>query len=213
MGILSEDYRDSVCEIKNLRNDLLTVGRIYAIGDEDIEFANFEDDKMPILPYKSPVKVYIFNNRVGFKILLGTVFISTDAFMRITNIRSVQDQERRGYFRLNVKTLTNIYEIDPETETVDIDPYGVLLEDISLSGLQISIDKPMKMGTKIAVEVCLIKRKLLFSCEVVRQAPSDDDRYHYGCLFYNQSERQIDDLCYDLFQLQRTEMRKRSQRR
>lgn len=213
MALLPEDYKNSICEVKNLRNDLLAVGRIYTIGDDDIECASAEDDKMPILPYNTPVKLYIFNNRMGFKILGGTVFISTDAFLRVSDIQTLQDFERRGYFRLNVKNPTNIYLIDKETNELDPEPFSVMLEDVSLSGLRFSSDQYFSMGTKFSVEVHLVKRRMLFSAEIVRQAPSNDGRKHYGCAYFNQTERQIDDLCYDIFQLQRVEMRKRAERR
>lgn len=213
MTVLPEEYKDSICEIKNLRNDVVAVGRIFSIAESDLEFANPEDDKMPLLPYNMPVKIYIFNSRLGFKILAGTVFVSSQEFLRVSSIRALQDAERRGFFRLNAQVPTNIYKIiDKEKGELDMTPMSVMLEDISLSGLRFSTETTMQIGEQVAVEVLLIKRKMLFYCQLVRQAPSRDRRNHYGCSFFNQTDRQLDDLCYDIFQLQRLEIKRRRDR-
>lgn len=212
MAILTDEYKNSVCEIKSMRNDLLTTGRIYSITDDNIEFVHPEDDKMPLLPYNTPVKIGVFNSRHGFRMLAGVVFISTDLFLRVSNMKTLQDFERRGFFRTSLSLESNAYPMpgkDSDMSQEEIRPFKVLIEDISLSGLQFSSQDPHNMGDELAVEVQIFKKKMMFHCRIMRQAKESDTRHYYGCSFFDQTERQIDDLCYDLFQLQRMEISKR----
>lgn len=214
MAVLTDEYRNSVCEIKSMRNDLLTTGRIYSINEDEIEFVHPEDDKMPLLPYNTPVKIGVFNSRHGFRMLAGTVFISTDLFLRVSNLKTLQDFERRGFFRTSVHLESRAYPmvVDKEGEEAvqeEVRPYQIIIEDISLSGLQISCEERKEIGDALAVEVQIFKKKMMFHCRIMRQAKESDHRHYYGCSFFDQTERQIDDLCYDLFQLQRMEIRKR----
>lgn len=211
MAILTDDYKNSVCEIKSVHNDLLTTGRIYSISESNIEFVHPEDDKMPLIPYNTPVKVSVFNAKRGFRMLMGTVFISTDVFLRVADVQSLQDFERRGFFRMRVTIPSRIYLLETEgSEDTEIQPVNVMIEDISLSGIQVSLERQLAIGETFSVEVQLFKKKMMFHCRITRVArEGKDNRHFYGCAFFDQSERQIDDLCYDLFQLQRMEIRKR----
>lgn len=214
MAVLTDEYKNSVCEIKSMRNDLLTTGRIYSINEDDIEFVHPEDDKMPLLPYNTPVKIGVFNSRHGFRMLAGTVFISTDLFLRVSNMKTLQDFERRGFFRTSVKLESRAYPMattkeGKETVQEEVRPYQIIIEDISLSGLQLSCSEELEIGDALAVEVQIFKKKMMFHCRIMRQAKESDAFHYYGCSFFDQTERQIDDLCYDLFQLQRMEIRKR----
>lgn len=213
MAVLTDEYKNSVCEIKSMRNDLLTTGRIYSINEDEIEFVHPEDDKMPLLPYNTPVKIGVFNSKHGFRMLAGTVFISTDLFLRVSNLKTLQDFERRGFFRTAVKLESRAYPMavtkeGQETVQEEVRPYQILIEDISLSGLQLSCQETLEMGSALAVEVQIFKKKMMFHCRIMREARESDHRHYYGCSFFDQTERQIDDLCYDLFQLQRMEIRK-----
>lgn len=211
MPAIDEQYKNSICEIKTIQNDLLTTGRIYSVTEDTIEFIHPEDDKMPLLPYNMPVKISVFNARMGFRMLMGTVYISTDIFLRVAGIKSVQDFERRGFFRLPVRMPTHMYPIVEQQAPGEEPPMpvSVQLEDISLSGVQISTPIHMNKGETFSLEVQLFKKKMMFHCRVNRLAREENGRRYYGCSFFDHTERQMDDLCYDLFQLQRMEMRKR----
>lgn len=210
MLALEERYKDSICEIKSMQNDLLSTGRIYSIGEDTIELIHPDEDKMPLLPYNTPVKISIFNARLGFKMLAGVVYISTDVFLRVSDVRMLQDFERRGFFRMNVKIPTRVYPI-VEDNGEEVQPMEVTLENISLSGVQISSEKTFALGDRFAMEIQLFKKKMMFHARVCRLAREDGRRQFYGCAFYDHTDRQTDDLCYDLFQLQRLEIRKRRQ--
>lgn len=221
MVVLSDAYKNSVCEIKSVHNDLLTTGRIYSINGDNVEFVHPEDDKMPLIPYNTTVKIGVFNAKQGFCMLMGTVFISTDIFLRVTNIQTLQEFERRGFFRMRVNLPSKIYVLNQEAskegkqalsqEEQDeaMRPIMVNIEDISLSGIQVSLDQMLEIGTPFSVEVQIFKKKMMFHAKIKRMAREHNGRWFYGCAFFEQTERQIDDLCYDLFQLQRMEIKKR----
>lgn len=213
MAALDERYKNSICEVKGVRNELLTTGRINTITEDSMELIHPDDDKMPLLAYNTTVKIGVFNAKLGFRMLMGVVYISTSEFLRITNLKTLQEFERRGFFRMQVHIPTKIYQITDEGGEPGGEPspaIPVMLEDISLSGVQISIPDKMEIRDTFAIEVQLFKRRMMFNCRVARVARQmDDGRFYYGCAFYDHTERQMDDLCYDLFQLQRLEMRKR----
>lgn len=211
MAALDERYKNSICEIKSMRNELLTTGRIYTITDDTVEFVHPEEDKMPLLPYNMAVKIGVFNAKLGFRMLMGAVYISTDVFLRVTNVTTLQDFERRGFFRIPVRMPTRVYPIVEGEEATEeaAQPIPVTLEDVSLSGVQISTERSFKVRDTFAIEVQLFKKKLMFHCRITRMAREKDGVHYYGCAFFDHTERQMDDLCYDLFQLQRMEMRKR----
>ena len=50
---------------------------------------------------------------------------------------------------------------------------------------------------------------MMFHCKVMRLAKDDPPVHYYGCSFLDHTDQEIDALCYELFHLQRIELRKR----
>lgn len=214
MTVLTNEYKDSIFEIRTLReNDLLTTARLSSFEKDSAEFVHPMGDKMPLLHYNTPVKIVAFNPQQGFHMLAGTVFISTDSFLQIRSLKILQDRDRREYFRINLHAEAEAYIVgqnnDVETEQDNITSIPVIVEDISLSGIQLACESTLEKGLILIVEVQIFDKNMMFHCQVMRLAKEDPPIHYYGCSFLDHTDQEIDALCYELFHLQRIELRKR----
>jgi len=214
MAVLTNEYKDAIFEIRTLReNDLLTTARLSSFEKDSAEFVHPMNDKMPLLHYNTPVKIVAFNPQQGFQMLAGTVFISTDSFLQIRSLKILQDRDRREYFRLNLHAEAEAYIIgqgdDVNLEGDNISSFPVIVEDISLSGVQLACESTLDKGLILIVEVQIFNKNMMFHCKVMRLAKDDPPVHYYGCSFLDHTDQEIDALCYELFHLQRIELRKR----
>lgn len=215
MTPLSRDYIGSTCHLKNQQNDLLTTGVIRKIDDEGLDIVGASDEKMLLIPYDTTVKINIFHSTLGLQILMGVVYTSSEHILRLVQIETLGSFERRVFFRVNVRMRARLYPIkDPFLNAVgeENEPaFEVLIENISLSGLMISTPRIFVMGDKFDIEVQLFKDIMKMRCQVCRFDQPNGLNKRYGCMYLDQSQRQADNLCKDLFQLQRIELKKRKE--
>lgn len=214
---LSEKYEGSICEIKTERNDLLLTGVIGAIDDDGIDVIGADQERLPLVPYQKTVKISVFNTKLGFRMMMGMVYLSTDRFLRLVEIETLKDFERRTFFRVNIKITANLYRIEMETDERGVrkevrkmdEPLEVEIENVSLSGLLFATQVPFFMGDIAEIEFMIFKTPLSMKCRICRIEEASEDGERYGCQFFDYTERQSDILCRDLFQLQRMEINKR----
>ena len=215
MAVLTNKYKDAIFEIRTLReNDLITTARLSYIDGDNAEFVHPMGDKMPMLHYNTPVKVVAFNPQEGFQMLAGTVFISTDSRLQVRSLKILQDRDRREYFRINLHADAEAYIVgqgdNVNTEDVNISSsLPGIVEDISLSGIQLACEQTLEKGLILVVEVQIFDKNMMFHCQVMRLAKEDPPIHYYGCSFLDHTDQEIDALCYELFHLQRIELRKR----
>ena len=223
---LDNAYEGSACRIESEKNDLLATGTIYHIDDDGIDVIDSGGGKMMILAYNTPVKISIFNSKLGFQLFRCTVFTSTQWSLRVSNIVTLQDFERREFFRVSVRVKANLYSLTvnktlrnrdnkdddkekgKEIDPVDI-PLEIMVENVSLNGLLFATSQIFNIDDVFEVELVLFKNILRFKCVVCRLGEPDTRFYRYGCQFFENSQRTDDNLCKDLFQLQRIELKKR----
>ncbi|MEF9852398.1 MAG: PilZ domain-containing protein [Hydrogenoanaerobacterium sp.] len=225
MTPLDSAYEGSSCRIESEKNELLATGTIYRIDDEGIDVIDSAGGKMMLIAYKTPVKISIFNSKLGFQLFRCTVFTSTQWSLRVSNVETIQDFERREFFRVSVRVKANLYTLtadkklrvreekneenkDKEPNPEDI-PLEIMVENISLNGLLFATSQIFQMNDVFEVELLLFKNILRFKCRICRMCESDTRLYRYGCQFFENSQRTDDNLCKDLFQLQRIELKKR----
>ncbi|MEG1953433.1 MAG: PilZ domain-containing protein [Hydrogenoanaerobacterium sp.] len=225
MTPLDSAYEGSSCRIESEKNELLATGTIYRIDDEGIDVIDSAGGKMMLIAYKTPVKISIFNSKLGFQLFRCTVFTSTQWSLRVSNVETIQDFERREFFRVSVRVKANLYTLtadkklrvreekneenkDKEPSPEDI-PLEIMVENISLNGLLFATSQIFQMNDVFEVELLLFKNILRFKCRICRMCESDTRLYRYGCQFFENSQRTDDNLCKDLFQLQRIELKKR----
>ncbi|MDR0918161.1 MAG: PilZ domain-containing protein [Oscillospiraceae bacterium] len=164
---LSADYLMSVCEIKTMENELMSTGKIEEITGEYIKIVK-KTDSLKQLRTGARIKVNVFNTKKGFRVILGTVFTSTNDFMKIVEIVELADHDRRQFFRVNLELTAFVYE-KGDLDTARKLPVNI--RDMSLSGLRIEMDPPPEIGDVIWVELNLQGRAYCCQCRVMRRIP------------------------------------------
>ncbi|NLW79510.1 MAG: PilZ domain-containing protein [Ruminococcaceae bacterium] len=227
MLALPQEYLGSLCEIKSLENELLAVGRIIKIDKEALELAGRDDERMPLLQYRAPVKVFAHHAKLDTRILVGTIYLSTENFVRVEGVRSLQNFERRGAFRVNSAVPGKLTLYLTAEEQADFDRrlvkasdeaaqgmvdnanLDVQVMDISLTGVRLRSSVPLVPGTRYMLDFAPLEQHLTFLLRVQRLVTMPNGETQYGCIFFDYTEKQLDTLCRDLFQLQRMEKSRR----
>ena len=138
---LSDGYVGSSCVIKAKNNDLITMGVMHRIGKNFIDIGSSRNE-LPSIPYNLLVKIEIYNTQIGFKVLIGRVYLSSPKLARVIDLNEATNDERREYFRISTRDTGVIYNcmrgddiLDMEEESTDYNGLKVHLVDISLGGL------------------------------------------------------------------------------
>ncbi len=205
---LSEQYQHSPCEIKTLTNELLATGILSEIRKDSVKIQN-SFDILPTLHCNIPVKINIYNDSLGFKVLIGKVFLSTSEMMTITDLQSLAEFERRSFFRLKVSIPTRAFLLqeDSSPEEVETKLFGVTVTDLSLSGAFITTGESLDIGQSFIMTLGLYDMEVTFRCQVQRTEPVNDALNGYGCAFLDNSTHQFDLLCKYIFEMQREQIK------
>ncbi len=198
---ISKEYSESVCEIKSIDNSLVAVGKIKEVSDEVIKIYNGKKE-LRVLNYGERLKINIFNTKLGFKVIEGTVFTSSKAELSLAEISILADKERRHFFRVDM-------ELDAIVIYRDRGPsheIGVTVLDMSLSGLRFKADHEFSEGDIISVAVNISannkSKTEIMPCRIVRVIEHRrKNELQYGCEFIG--EEASDNLCSFLFKKQR----------
>lgn len=198
---LPDGYVGSSCVMKAKNNDLISMGVLHRIGKNFIDIGSSRNE-LPTIPYNLLVKVEIYNTQLGFRVLIGRVYLSSPKLARITDLNEATNDERREYFRISTRDQGIIYNFmrmdgESETEEPDTDYNGlkVRLVDISLGGLMFRSKEEFRVDDKFNIVIPAMGDTMLFSCEVRRQVERPDGEYGYGCEFMDMATQQ-EDLLY-----------------
>lgn len=227
MLALPEEYIGSLCEIKSLANDLLAVGRIIKTDHEALEITATEGERLFLLEYRLPIKIFVHNSKLGSTVLVGITYLSTENFMRAEEVRPLQNFERRGAFRVNLNVTGTLTPLLSEKQQAELDlriaeaspeeaeqiekelTTEVRIADVSLTGARVISRQPLRLGAKYYLEFIPLNVPMEFCIEIQRHIRETNGEHHYGCSFFDFTEKQLDVLCKDLFQLQRLEKNRR----
>lgn len=211
MTAIPENYLNSVCEIKAMNNKPLASGTISVITADYIQI-QFKEDDMILLPPNTVVKVSILNAKLGFRVVVGKVYVGNRDFIRIVEIITLVDFEKRDFFRIAINEYTVFYDeiITPEeTYYSKAIPTKVLISNISLSGIYFFCPKRLGLGEKIYVVIDLSSGRSIFPCIVRRiEEDTEEDIYGYGCEFVDHNQRQSDNLYRYIFEKQLSFLKK-----
>lgn len=202
---ISEQYLYSTCEIESFSNKLITIGFLGNIREDGIQILN-RSDVLPILHCNMPVKVNLNNKTLGFKVLVGKVFLSTKEMLQITDLQNLTDFDRRNFFRLKVEIETVAYLLHSDTPDTE-HPLPITVADLSLSGAFIATAEHLKLGQSFMVTLKLFDTPVPFRCQVEREQFVDYTHNGYGCAFLDSSPRQFDLLCSYIFDKQREQIK------
>lgn len=224
---VQQDYIGSLCEIKSLSNDLYMQVKIIKIDHDALEFAAKDQERIMLLQYRVPVKIFVYNQKLGNQVLVGLTYLSTDNFLRLEDVRQLSDFERRAAFRVNTGVAGTLSRLISDKEHKEFtkqlenatpeeaekmlsgDYLEVKIMDVSLIGVRIATPKKLKINDKYILEFAPHKETMTFCIQVKRIIHINGIPDQYGCVFFDFSERQMDSLCRDLFQLQRIEKKRR----
>lgn len=218
---LSRRYEGSLCEIKSLTNEALACGYIYEISDQYIKLGN-HNDMINILRYNSKVKLCVHNVKLGLKVLVGSVYVSTTQFMLISDAASLTDFEKRDFFRIRVSIKGHITLPAPNHDTpIHCD---VEIFDMSLGGILLRSNVKFEVGDRFQIDLDLPAGVLNLQCAVRRVNPEEIhelgdemDRdidtghtmnYQCGCQLLNCTSKEEDLLWKYILHLQREEILK-----
>lgn len=216
---LPETYINSICEIKTLENDLVATGVIAEITPDYVQIKD-KTGSMAVVSYSTIVKINVFNFRLGFRVLVGKVYLSTMDFIRLIEITSLLDYERRNFFRVETNIRATIErprkkdeqtaeqgEQGEEQETITI---TVRVRDLSLGGVLFFSDENFSIGDEFAIKLHIGHLNTTLPC-VLRRVKQVDQTYRYGCEFVGLTEAQNGALCAFVFQRQREQINKTRQ--
>lgn len=204
------EYLNSICEIKTMQNDLIATGTIREITEEYLEIAD-KFNMMQIVRYGTSVKVTVFNSKAGFRVLAGTVYTSSTEFVRLCEVVSLLEYERRYFFRVdtNISAYMMIagHGSDGEADGTYYDE-NVMVKNMSLGGALFTSKCEFKPGDAVTLKIKLKSHECSFQCIVRRIEETELRQRLYGCEFLNVSNALADQLCSYIFQRQREQRRK-----
>lgn len=212
---VSDQYLRSPCEVKTMENAPLLTGTLSNVADGEIQISG-QNDFLPIIHCNTTVKVSIFNNTLGFKVLIGKVYLSTREWIRLSDVQSAADYEKRNFFRVRVSLaaearMSSAAAMAPVNEAQKVgndETFPIRIRDLSLSGLFFTSSKKIPLNTPLAVNFELYDTKISVLCKVLRPVPGKaTEPDGYGCEFLDNSGSQFDLLCKYLFACQREQLR------
>lgn len=211
---LPTSYLASVCEIKSLDNELIATGTIQKITQEYVEVSD-KTGFMPIAPYGIPVKINVFNSKNGFRVLAGKVYTSSLRSIRIVEVITLLDCERRHFFRVKVNMHTQVRllkerpkGVNGEDETKENIEKSVAAEicNLSLGGILFTCKQDFQTGDGISVKLKIGHKAITFRGIVRRTVETEKGKLLYGCEFTDVSEPAANALCAYIFQCQREQI-------
>jgi hypothetical protein len=219
------DYKSSICEIRTLGNEFLETAVLDKITGDYIQLKSRAAD-LPIMRTNSQIKLCIFNARLGFRVVLGTVYTSTYQFMKVTEIIGITDKDRRKFFRVGLELGAAAY-YSRENSLEFTKKVSIRIKDLSLSGLRFEMEPHPLVGDEFLVELMLGDDTLNCLCRVVRRIDPTEEALiaarkqpkekqphtEFGCEFIFDDILDTDPLLSFLFKQQSYQMRKARNRR
>ncbi|MBR5486035.1 MAG: PilZ domain-containing protein [Oscillospiraceae bacterium] len=200
-------YVSSMCEVKTIDNELLMVGIFNGLDEDNhIEIVS-PSVRVPFLGYGTPLKVQIYNYKLGLCIIQAKIYISGDHFIKLADMEYVAPGERRTFYRVPVSIMRNM-EVVEEKGAPRLAPVEIEIVDISLSGLGFKTEYAVDPDRKYTLKLPLARRECEVVFEIVRFVDSVDGVYHYGCKFDKMKTADSDALCAFIFENQREQIRK-----
>jgi hypothetical protein len=210
---IPEDYLRSPCEVKAMDNKPILTGYVGWIGENEIQIIN-QSEPLPVVHCNTTVRISIFNSALGFRVLVGKVYLSAPEFIRISDVQSLTDYEKRNFFRVSVEIEAEASPENEEGKVLENRPaIPISIKNLSLSGLYFISPQKLGIGDRLSVPLNLCDSAVSFSCRVVRKLVVERAQEDgYGCEFLNNSGPMGDLLCKYLFDRQREQIRTMKER-
>ncbi|MEG2429520.1 MAG: PilZ domain-containing protein, partial [Oscillospiraceae bacterium] len=164
--------------------------------DDYVELT-FRNDTTLLLQPNRLIKVSIMNEKIGFKVIVGKVYVGSDKFIRLIEIVTLMDFEKRDYFRITIDTNSAIFEEEltaSQAEFYSQTSPIVHIRNISLCGFYFESKNQYEIGQKIYILLNLEKGRSVFSSEIKRISDTQTEFTGYGCQFTNLNNKLSDQL-------------------
>lgn len=211
---LLDGYVGSSCVIKAKNNDLISMGVLHRIGKNFIDVGSSRNE-LPGIPYNLLVKLEIYNTQLGFKVLIGRVYLSSPKLARIIDLNEATNDERREYFRISTRDTGIIYNcmrgddvMEMEGGSKDVNGLKVQLVDISLGGLMFKTKEELGVGETFSIVIPAMKETMLYACTIRRSVEKPDNYIGYGCEFSEMTNMQEDLLYRYILRCQNEQLRR-----
>ena len=205
---LPKPYLRSPCEVKAMDNKPILMGHVSKIEENEIQISN-QSDLLPVVHCNTTVKVCIFNSPLGFRSLVGKVYLSTDECIRISDVQSEADYEKRNFFRVRVELKGEAFLQNREGKAAkNGSTIPIQAKDLSLSGLFFTTPGKLNIDDRLSVKLNLCNSVVSLDCKVVRKRVVEQTQEDgYGCEFLDNAGPKGDILCKYLFDCQREQIR------
>lgn len=185
MKVIAEKYLNSLCDIRNQNNDIVARGRITQITDYYLE-VTYKDNMNVLLIADTIVKINIINETVGSKVYMGRVYVGSDTQIRLIEIVTLMDFEKRDYFRINIYEHALMFKTPVTVEEAIsgiIDSYEITINNISLCGLFFLSTERFHQEEMVYIMLDLSIGKTVLQCKVHRISHDYPEKIGYGCEF------------------------------
>lgn len=218
------DLMGALCEIRDMDNDLLMVGKIDKIEEHYVQVTDKNSQSLRV-EYGTPIKAQIYSVSDDFAFIEGTAYLCDENFLRISDIDFIATEERRNFFRIDVNEPVNACGSASKdiADRLYIPWKEAYVGNISLSGILLHTKEDLEVGSYVMVQLPQLKNKknkgyvyhIIRKEEKkkVRKSQNDKDKdvrfFSYGCELVNDAtNRNTDELCSYIFERQRKIMGK-----
>lgn len=185
MARLDNTYLDAICELKTFDNRILATTKISDINFDYLE-VKFLPREYAALDPNTVIKLAITNVHSGYKILVGKVYVGTNELLKLVEVVTLEEFEKRNYYRVGISQATEMfkeYYADSDSPTLQRDYYDIRIADLSLSGLRVISKCNLMLSTEYKVCLDFVRQTLAAPVRVKRVRKYTDDMFEYGCEF------------------------------
>ena len=203
--LTAELYSGMLVEVLTLDNHLIFVGTLEVLDRGILQIRDETGQDVPQVEYNLKVKLRAFRQSEWITALFGFVCGSSPEFWRVDRLEVVQTQEKRDFFRQNIRIEAQVRAMqDSRTR-----PCRVL--DVSAGGVLIRCQEEFREGQLVRLSgVRLLEEEEIFNftCRVQRIIP-DGSYTNYGCQFEQMTTKDEDRLMRVILVLQRKALQAR----
>ncbi len=213
--MLGQEYVGSVCEVKTLKNVFILSGRIMKLPFGEIEITD-PAGPLPLITYKTPVKIAVFNANLGFRMMAGQVYASTRKALRVVDVLDFVDYEQRRFFRVDIDASAELIiksKNESEKDESNDEPkeemaFPIRVKNLSLCGMMFETDLALKPDMRLEVRMALHKNMIDTIDITIHRVRENDGMFVYGVEFEQVGRRAEQNLCAYLFDQQRKQIQR-----
>ena len=190
---LGDDFVGRRCEVLNMDNKSLGIGRIDSVVRNDVEIANLSSQKIPVR-LNDTVKISSFSSKKESQTFVAKVYYSTDKLVRLFNATIIQSSNDRRFIRVLVSLSASMRTDD------GVFPASVV--DLSLGGMMVRSEAVLAEGDEVLMDFTLLDKGIKQRCRVMRASIRGDEPNVYGLQFTSMRIYDSDKIHAYIFSLQ-----------